>query len=459
MPSSILSSMPMSMSYSITSPVLKMHSVINHKEKFPRKIRIAINEEIIIRKESIANRASISKAKHKARKGIHNKMKRMKDNINTDTAIIFLTNLYTKIIDFLFANSYSNNVNPNRGLNYDYDTVKEVETMIRFFPDSLKGKIRNGAGQYSITCQATNHRGEFNLKSIPFLPIMAELGIELGMGEYAIRKEKELRGGLIGTTVSTNMIRLLVTTNDNCLTNKLKTKDENENEKTHLYCNRIDIICLDIIKQLQKKNLFHKEDIRKYKLLDILCSQDAYFFPERRFRYLVDWDPDSLVSSFGRPYCPLHYSCKSSSSNSIRGFQIVFETGIQLFPRQFGFLFHKDGIGRTSYQLACDKYGKKKIDLFIDDIIISTMNNNSNSNNNNNNNSNSNNSNNNDRNATTANNHVVGSGAGGGTGTEGSIDNTITMMMKALIFAATEDNISLEGVYFFVRREPTICSL
>ena len=66
---------------------------------------------------------------------------------------------------------------------------------------------------------------------------------------------------------------------------------------------------------------------------------------------------------------------------------------------------------------------------------------------------------NNDNNATTANNHVVGSGAGGGTGTEGSIDNTITMMMKALIFAATEDNISLEGVYFFVRREPTICSL
>jgi hypothetical protein len=210
--SSSMSSMSMGMSYSISSPVLKMYSVINHKEKFPRKIRIAINEEIIIRKEYInaynnnnnnsrassssSSSSSLSNAR-KPRRGGHNKIKKMKDNINTDTAVIFLNNIYSKIIDFLFANnsysySYSNNdINPttsstdtdtdHRGLNNDYDTEMEVEIMIRFFPNCIKEKRngkrngngnRNGIGRYCIMCQATNFRGEFNLKSIPFLPIL-----------------------------------------------------------------------------------------------------------------------------------------------------------------------------------------------------------------------------------------------------------------------------------------------
>ena len=57
-------------------------------------------------------------------------------------------------------------------------------------------------------------------------------------------------------------------------------------------------------------DLLKKEDIQAFDLLNKLCWQDNYFV-EKRFRFLVEWDPNSLTHTSRYGYLPLSYCAGS----------------------------------------------------------------------------------------------------------------------------------------------------
>ena len=132
------------------------------------------------------------------------------------------------------------------------------------------------------------------------------------------------------------------------------------------------------MKRLREQNLLKKEDIREHDLLNyVLLSQNAIIFPEDRFLFLADWDPDSLMS-LSRPdmneqsWLPIHIS---SDRKDIRAFKVTFEAGMKHFPEKLGFVFKKlrDTHGRTisttPYESACLHHGREDVTNEILDHI------------------------------------------------------------------------------------------
>jgi len=88
---------------------------------------------------------------------------------------------------------------------------------------------------------------------------------------------------------------------------------------------------------------------------------------------------------------------------------MVFKAGMTYFPKKKGIslLFHKDNHGDTPFQLACEKYGKEKVIEVIENVLA-------------------------------------------------DCSNTPYNTAHALISAAIDDDIDLDGVFFLLRREPDV---
>ena len=264
----------------------------------------------------------------------------------------FLSKIESRLMELLFENYNVDRLDATKGLNCDRDTEAEVEAAIRSFPNVLSMKRRYR--DYPIYAQLKSWRGgHCNLKAVPFIPLLARLGIELSQFE-----ELE-RGGLIwqerrgGVTWHRNVLEELAVSEHN--------RDDEE------YQRLIDGAFLAVMTGLREINLFKKEDIRKYDLTWHLCREQ--FFPAQRFRYLIDWDPDCLAKCImrgssdlgmgGVRSLPIHNAVVFGKN--VGGFRTVFEAEMQYFPTKIGFLFHKDKFGRTSYQMACNIYGNEQV--------------------------------------------------------------------------------------------------
>jgi ankyrin repeat protein len=144
--------------------------------------------------------------------------------------------------------------------------------------------------------------------------------------------------------------------------------------------------------------------------LNELCCQQN--FPEKRFRFLVEWDPNALTQTDEDGNLPLH---KAALKSSIRVFQLVFEYGIRYFPEKKGLslIFKKHYHSTmTPFQEACDAYGYEQVMEVVEDTII--------------------------RYST-------------------SLDNAPPLnMVEALINAAIDEYVHLDCVYFLMRREPDV---
>ena len=64
-----------------------------------------------------------------------------------------------------------------------------------------------------------------------------------------------------------------------------------------------------------------QEDIQAYDLFNKLCWQDNYF-AEKRFRFLVEWDPNSLTHTSRYGCLPLSYCAGSPAKLESNTFQI-----------------------------------------------------------------------------------------------------------------------------------------
>lgn len=249
-------------------------------------------------------------------------------------------------------------------------------------------------GFYPITWQlrSGSTNREFNAKAAAFIPLLAKLAIELNQC-----KEEE-RGGLVKSEWC--VLMELATRND-------YQKDGEKHDQL------VNDTCLAVLKRLRGMNLFVKEDVVKYSLITNICCEQL--LPEERFRYLADWYPGSLLKPSKNGWIPLHFAVDNSTERIHGGgprdmhcFQIVLEVGIRYFPREIGGVFQKNNSGDTPYQMACRKFGDQNAKRAINDAIdLNQM--------------------------------MYGI-------------NTI----GALIHAASEHKIHLDGVFLMLEREPSI---
>jgi ankyrin repeat protein len=71
-------------------------------------------------------------------------------------------------------------------------------------------------------------------------------------------------------------------------------------------------------------------------------------FAEKRFRFLVEWDPDTLTQADQAGWLPIH---DATIYPTIQAFQSVFEYGIRYYPNKKGinFLFRQLDNGNTPF--------------------------------------------------------------------------------------------------------------
>ena len=298
--------------------------------------------------------------------------------------------------------------NDYRGLDINRDTKEEVETLITRFPRILSRRRRYNTMEEGtidfypiqilpiLQCHDANTGDityRWNVHAAPFIPILAQLGTQLG------QFEERQRGGLLleyenGLTVLQHATGHLP---DDVFENThefMEYRELRDNQK------------VDILKQLREMILFRKEDIKQYDLLACVCShRDS--FPEELFRFLVEWDPDALALPRRRTgNVPLHIAAKYQS---VEGFRFVLKAGVTHFSLKQGlnFFFHKNRSGKTPLQYACKKHGRDEVMNLVEQVLIDCS------------------------------------------------DNPYNPV-EALVGAAIDENIALDGVYFILRRQPDI---
>ena len=305
-----------------------------------------------------------------------------------------------------------------RGLDCDLDTEEQVETMIRLFPEVLSVNKYTG---YPIQHQVKYCIGQFNhLKAVSFIPLLAKLAIEFGLFEEAER------GGLLALLYHVWFPN--VPDHYNVLKCISCTSDINENNKYDKeYHEHIDKTFLAVMNRLHEENLLSEEDIREHNLLALLCTQNTRCrsslknkpFPEHRFRFLSDLNPTTLMTSCCpeiENWLPIMYIALHCN---FRGFQVVLEAGMRHYAPKLGFVFYKirdengdeslgeEGLGITAYRLACARYGTEKVTNEVLDRISQYY-----------------------------------------------PATTTTSVGSCLLSLATDDEINLDGLYLFLRREP-----
>jgi hypothetical protein len=295
--------------------------------------------------------------------------------LREEDAELFLKTLEESLIELLYGIK-------GNGLDCERDTHDQVETAIRFFPQVLCERY------WGLHPPIYAQLAYF--KSVPFIPLLAKLGIEFH------QFQNDERGGLIYR--DWNVLRSLA--NNDCN----EWYDEDDEYQQCL----VDEKYAAVMKSLEEMGIFRKEDVSKEDLMWELSHNN--YFPERRFRYLVNFDPTC--------YCNRQPSIYRIwlQQNDIDVFQIVFELGALHFPTEMGFLFHLDkNDGYNPFDRACYEFGTEKVTKIIEDVL------------------------------------VTGNHYDDEVESDGDCDNII---LKALIYAATNSTVHLDGVYLLLRRDP-----
>lgn len=324
-------------------------------------------------------------------------------------------------------------------LDSDRDSHDQVETAIRFFPQSLVkwpgctltfNRDNNyntstvGDGLRTAVLEAAKDYD--NSKSVSFVPLMAKLGLEL--------KEDHLsddRGGILSYDYDDgNTLRYIAGLHImSWTTGTTETADPVLIDET----NR------DVMKELRAQNLLFKEDIQREDLMDCCLLSfnpprvgggyyNYFFAAEQRFRFLADWDPLSLARETKQKsndgILPLHRSVLNFDNDKLQvlsattAFRTVLELGIKHFPTKLGFLFHMDVSDQTPFEMACVKYGSEQVTRVVRDVLSSNNN-------------------------------------GDGDGVYGDIDDRMAEL-ESLVTLSVDETVHLEGVYFVLRRNPSI---
>ena len=303
----------------------------------------------------------------------------------------FLQDLGDDIHEMLCCN---NDDHDYCGLDSSRDTVAEVETAIRLFPDVLsRHSQRNFYDNddpvervvyylHPIQCLSSNLL-RISLMTCSFIPVLARPAIEFGTFE------RHLRGGLLNQNFKWVTV----------LEDLVYGMGGGSQEHKKL----ADNTCLELMKELKESGLLVKEDILRYELLRKSFVQDYSHFA--KFRFLVEWDLAALMQPNHHKHVILHFA-----ATSIQAFRVVFEAGIRYFPKKKGIsiLFSKDEDDDTPFQDACNNHGREKVVKIIEDTLTYYH------------------------------------------------SDTPLNIADTLLSAAVDDDIHLDCVYFLLRRQPDV---
>jgi len=316
---------------------------------------------------------------------------------------MFLDDLDDDIHGMLCDQNYDN----YQGLDRNRDTIAEVETAIRFFPEVLSRRkdviwasddmndsrwidAPENEGDYPIQCllNRLDNDGKMilcNLKAAPFIVVLARLGMDLN------QFEEEERGGLLREDRNERTTLPLLIQSD------FSNYGDDHNQL-------VDNVYLTQMIQLRQIDLFMKEDIREQDLVGCVCEQP--YFSENKFQFLVEWDPAALVQPGYNGCLPLH--CAAPYLDRLR---IVFDYCIRYYPYKKGIslLFTKDDDGDTPFQEAYS-WGKDEVMEIIEEVLARYQ----------------------------------------------SEETTQLNIVDALTIAAIDENVYIDCVYFLLRRHPDI---
>ena len=244
------------------------------------------------------------------------------------------------------------------GLDSDRDTQKEVETALRHYPKTLseRGGIEN---RFPIQClqliaDTANNQWVCNPMAVSFVVLFAKLAIEFN--SFA----DEERGGLLATSGGGGGY--------NTLTRLVGSLPNPHDEGSH---HLVDTQFLEVLVQLQRSGLFKKEDIQQYELVHRVCKHRGYF-AEKRFHFLTNWDPSSLLRLGNLGELPLHYSF---ATRTIQQFQVMLDCYFQYFTKEqvLCCLFQKANNGYTPFHYVCKLLHKHKTDTLVHDVIEQSL--------------------------------------------------------------------------------------
>ena len=195
-------------------------------------------------------------------------------------------------------------------LDSESDTIEEVTNLLKMYPKKRPPSILK----------------TIRPQTVVFIPTILSLLMKL-VDEENIHRNGFKRYGLIRRTYcrnnSYNTIKKLVDTPED-----IESKD------------RYDEDCATVMLWLIKERLILPGDVKEYRLLERLISNNNYF-AERRFQILVNLSPDCLVQvdSIGRlPLYTVTDSCRTNSTADYHRVFSVLKAGIQKFPKHKGVL-------------------------------------------------------------------------------------------------------------------------
>jgi len=292
-----------------------------------------------------------------------------------------------------------------QGLDSERDTEAEVETALRIFPNNLRRRKRDQSGHnkilYPIHCLSLSLKTDTNgyISEYHRFNIKAVSFIHL-FARLAIElksfEEKE-RGGLLIRRIESDPYSNVL----GWLASSPQPDKDNNDHNQH----GDEVYLLEII-HLRKMNLMKKEDILQFGLIE-----HSSLSP-RRLRFLVEWCPQSLLHVNEWGHLPLHnfIAANGNATRPIQNFQTVFDYCIRYYPKMKGInlLFQQDSANETPYQDAIERFGRKKVMEVVEEILTRYAN------------------------------------------------TTPIQTEEAVILAATDDRVHLDGVYFLLRRDPEV---
>ena len=312
-----------------------------------------------------------------------------------DYSVRYFLNQLKDDIHCMICNSNEHFSENYTGLDCVQDTIEEVYNTISLFPDVLLEQTElywmdetddeeYQQGQfYPISQLSFTIRNDWisgnNDKVAMYIPVLVKIALQFGLFH------EETKGGLLIQDVASG---------ENVLQNIMGSVISDGKEDMYL----------NVLMELRNNGVVNIDDVRMYGLLQKCLSPYALKYGEKRYLYLLEWDPNALSLHDHNGFIPLHYTARSK-----RRFELTFNAGIKYLSKDLGIhlLFHKNILGETPYQIACWMWGR--------DVIMKIV-----------------------KNSLTF------------------YSDTPFNNVIALVTAAVDDRIHLDCVYFLLRREPDI---
>jgi len=271
----------------------------------------------------------------------------------------FLLSLYSSLVRFFSCSSLIGDAgiptDSPESLNDRVDTAEEVEVLLRCFPEILTNKIdivkvesRYMDGSFLVSTQFfPNPMSSLMIQenAVSFVPLFAELGIEIGQF-----KERD-RGGL--NCAGFNVFYPLLTSR------------------------------VPILVQMREKGLVEKEDTCDL-MMSLLSEQygnEAFDFIEERLLLLVEWNPTIFMDCGKYTYLLHSYQFQIAYSKQIGEIhRLIIKLGMTNCPKTLlGFVFHKEKDrkaaqtlqNRTYFEASCKGHTEWIKQIVHDEVLQS----------------------------------------------------------------------------------------